>query len=103
MTPANLSTENGIPAELASFVSDGFIVPVSFTPDEKTVTFDIPSLAYEDEKDNDFDFSLIWIHPEFNQKFCHFYDETPGDLPNFYLMKETRNARDEQIEIDSLD
>ena len=34
---------------------------------------------------------LVWIHPEFNAQFCHYYDEKPGDLANFYLFKETRS------------
>ena len=38
-------------------------------------------LDYEDEDGTEFSLTLTWIHPDFNEEFCHFYDDTPEDLP----------------------
>ena len=93
----------GVPDELASFVDDGFLHIVFEKAEEKTVTFGIPSLAYTDENDNEFFFTLDWIHPDFNAQFCHLYHEKPGDLANFYLKKECRSIGDEDIDVPTLD
>jgi hypothetical protein len=81
MTTTNLQSQYAIPAELSSFIDDGVLVPVSETPDEKTLTLAVPSLDYQDENGTESLFSLTWIHPDFNEQFCHSYNETPGDLP----------------------
>jgi len=87
MTTTSLQSDYGIPAELASFVDDGFLVATWEQPDEKTLTLAVPSLDYEDEDGAEFTFSLIWIHPDFNHEFCRFYNETPGDLPVLYATR----------------
>jgi hypothetical protein len=49
-------------------------------------------------------YSLTWIHPAFNAQFCHYYDETPGDLANFFVTRETERMADEQLDdLESLD
>jgi hypothetical protein len=53
-----LTAEYKIPAELSAFVDDGFLVPLTPTPEEKTIAFDIPSLAYFDERNNDYSLSV---------------------------------------------
>jgi hypothetical protein len=98
-----LTDEYKLPQELSAFIDDGFLVPLTPTPEEKTIAFDIPSMGYKDERDNDYSFTLIWIHPDFNKDFCHLYHEVPGDLPNFYVLKESRNTPEEHIDLDSLD
>jgi len=57
-----------------------FLVPTWEEPAEKTVTLAIPSLDYEDENGTEFDLTLTWIHPDFNEQFCHFYNETTGQF-----------------------
>jgi hypothetical protein len=98
-----LTDEYKVPHELSTFIDDGFLVPLTPTPEEKTIAFDIPSMGYQDEQDNDYSFTLVWIHPDFNKEFCHLYNEMPGDLPNFYVKKESRNTPEEYIDLDSLD
>jgi hypothetical protein len=97
-----LEKNYGVPAELKQFVDDGFLTVAIEKPEEKTVTFAIPKLAYRDENDNEMYFTLDWIHPDFNADFCHYYHENPGDLPNFYLRKECRSHGDEDIDLESL-
>jgi hypothetical protein len=101
---STLTIDYAIPDELASFIDAGFLVPLSEKPEEKTVAFGIPSLRYEDENGAEHVFTLTWIHPDFNKDFCHFYEETPGDLANFFIEKETRNGPSEQVEdLESMD
>ena len=48
-------------------------------------------------------FTLIWIHPDFNDQFCHYYTEKPGDLVNFYLFEDTTDVGDDWLDVDTLD
>jgi hypothetical protein len=48
-------------------------------------------------------YSLVWIHPDFNREFCWYYDETPGDLPNFYLTRGFSDLGEESIDVESID
>jgi hypothetical protein len=99
MTTTELQTVYGIPAELLPWIDSGILVPLPHPKlDERTVKFNIPKLAYEDEKGRDFFFTLVWIHPDYNAEFCHYYTCTPGDDPNFYIVKETRNDSDEHVD-----
>lgn len=101
---STLEEEYAIPAELSEYIDSGFLLPLPPRPEEKTAKFDIPSLQYDDERGNEYFFTLTWIHPDHNKEFCHFYDETPGDLPNFFIEKETRNAASDMVEdLESLD
>ena len=93
----------GIPAELREFVDAGFLVVAFEKPEERTVTFGIPSLAYTDENDVDTYVTLDWIHPNFNAQFCHYFHEKPGDVANFYLTEACRERGDELMDVESLD
>ena len=99
----NLAVDYKIPADLQAFIDSGFLEFLSENEAEKTLTFYIPSMEYTDEHGHDIGFTLIWIHPDFNAQFCHFYLETPGDLANFYVFKETSDSGDEQLDIETLD
>jgi hypothetical protein len=96
-------SEYGIPPELQSFIDSGYLVVVFEKPEEKTVTFGIPSLAFTDEGGAETFFTLDWIHPDFNAKYCHYYHDTPGDLANFYLNKSCRERGDELIDVESFE
>ena len=82
---ADLAVEYGIPDDIMAFVEDGFLTIVSEDAGRKTVTLDIPSLGTVTTADSFTSYTLIWIHPDYNAEFCHYYVETPGDLPNFYV------------------
>ena len=56
-----------------------------------------------DDQDRDTTFSLVWIHPDFNDQFCHYYDSKPGDLANFYVVKETTDLGDDWLDVATLD
>jgi len=99
----DIAQRYAIPAELTAFIDSGFIQLLAENEAEKTVRFDIPALAWTDDQDRDTTFTLLWIHPEFNAQFCHYYDEKPGDLANFYVFKETTDLGDEWLDINDLD
>ena len=50
---------------------------------EKTLHLVVPSLRHKDRKGRVKIVSITRIHPDYNAQFCHYYHETPGDLPNF--------------------
>jgi hypothetical protein len=99
----DLAVDYKIPAELTTFIDDGFLEFLSENAAEKTIKFNIPLIAWIDEHGHDIMFTLVWIHPDFNAQFCHYFLETPGDLANFYVFKETSGMGDEQLDIESLD
>lgn len=72
-------------------------------PAEQTVEFHIPDLLYEDENGLGHTFTITWIHPDFNEQFCHYYTEKPGDLANFYVMKITDDSGDDWLDIETFD
>ena len=43
-------------------------------------------------------YSVIWIHPDFNAEYCHYYDQVPGDLPNFYAEEDTTDVGSDSID-----
>src|SRR5579863_3509915 len=92
-----------IPTELDQFIDNGFLEFLSENEDEKTITFDIPAISWKDDSDRDRTFTLIWIHPDFNDRFCHYYNEKPGDLANFYIVKETTDLGDEWLDLYAID
>jgi hypothetical protein len=99
----NIALKYTIPPELFRFITGGLLKLLSEDEAEKTVKFDIPTLAWTDDEDRHVTFTLVWIHPDFNEEFCHYFDQRPGDLPNFYLFKETSGLGDDWLEIDTLD
>lgn len=82
----------GLANELKRLVDEGALIPLTPKPEEKTLRFMFGR-----------DYTLIWIHPDHNAEFCHYYTETPGDLPNFYVFREYEDAGDEFLDIDTLD
>ena len=99
----DLAVDYKIPTELSAFIDSGFLKFLSENGAEKTIKFHIPSMSWTDALGHDVTFSLIWINPDFNAEFCHYYLETAGDLANFYVFKETSDLGDEQLDIKSLD
>ena len=93
----------GIPQELMAFIDSGFLQVVAERDEEKTIEFHAPSLRRRDRQRRITTFSLVWIHPNFNGQFCHYYDEKPGDQPNFYVSQDTSDLGDEQLDLNSLD
>lgn len=92
-----------IPPELMDFVDQGLLEMLSETPAERSVTFHIPPLAHNDSEDRLTSYVLKWIHPDFNAQFCDYYNETPGDLPNFLLIEEREGQADRRHDFASLD
>jgi hypothetical protein len=76
----------------------GFLEVASEEDDKKTVRLDIPSLSISTAADDFTSYTLIWIHPDYNAEFCHYYLEKPGDLPNFYVAIHSPNAPDNQVD-----
>lgn len=87
-----------VPGEIVSLVDDGFLEVSSVDEDEKTVYFTIPSKRVEFTRDHIMIYSLVWIHPDFNSEYCHFYDETPGDLPNFFVERQYSDDAPEAVD-----
>lgn len=98
-----LAAKYKIPPELDQFIDAGFLAMLSEDEAEKTVKFDIPSIAWTDDQDRDTTFTLVWIDPDFNEQFCHYYDEKPGDLANFYVFRETTDLGDDWLDLSTLD
>ncbi len=95
---ADLADKYKIPPEVMAFVNDGFLVLLAEVEAEKTIEFHIPSKRQTDDEGRITSYSVIWIHPDFNAEFCHYYDEKPGDLPNFYVRIDTDCSRGEQVD-----
>jgi hypothetical protein len=99
----DLAKDYGVPPEVMAFVDGGFLKVLAEAPDEKTVEFHIPSKRTTDTRGTISVCNLTWIHPDFNARFCHFYHETPGDLPNFYATQRSSDYADEHIDLETLD
>lgn len=97
------ATKYKIPPELDRFIDNGFLEVLSQNEAEKTIRFKIPSISWTDDKDRDTTFTVVWVHPDFNQDFCHYYDSQPGDLANFYVFKETTDLGDDWLDFETLD
>ena len=94
----DLADKFKIPAEVMAFVRDGFLEVVSEDEARKTVEFHVPSKRRTDDEGRITSWSVVWIHPDFNAEFCQYYDEEPGDLPNFYAQKDTTDLGDEPVD-----
>jgi len=94
----DLATTYDIPDEIMEFVRSGVLAVAEETPDRATVEFRITSLGSTDASDRYTLYNLVWIRPDRNAEFCHYYDEKPGDLPNFFVRIDTDHSRDEQVE-----
>jgi len=94
----DLATTYDIPDEIMEFVRRGILEVAEEAADRATVEFRIPSLGNADASDRYTLYNLVWIRPDRNAEFCHYYDEKPGDLPNFFVRIDTDHSRDEQVE-----
>lgn len=100
----DLAAKYKIPAEIMAFVNDGFLVVLSEDESTKTVEFHIPTQARIDRKGRFESYSVFWIHPDFNAQFCRYYDNTPGDMPNFDAVVEITDVGSEPVEgLDTVD
>ncbi len=99
----SISNLFAIPQELMGYVDRGVLEVLSEKPGEKSVTFHLPHSAHTDPEGYLTSYILKWIHPAFNSEFCDYYDETPGDLPNFLLVKEREGQPDRRFDFESLD
>ena len=66
-----------------------------------TVEFRISSRISVDHRRRMITCRIVWIHPAYNSEFCDYYQETPGDLPNFYV--EIQNSEGPPEIIDDLE
>lgn len=94
----DLAEKYGLPGELVAFIDRGFLELLREDFEKKTVEFHIPSKRAVDRHGRITAISLTWIHPAFNAEFCHFYDQSPGDLPNFYVTEDTTDVGSEIID-----
>jgi len=62
-----------------------------------TVEFHIPSRVSVDRRRRITAYRIVWVHPAHNAEFCDYYQETPGDLPNFYVEIENSEGPSEMI------
>ncbi len=95
---SDLALKYKIPAEIIAFVNEGLLVFLAEDEAMKTVEFHIPSKRQTDDEGRITSYSVTWIHPDFNAEFCHYYDEKPGDLPNFYVKEDTSDVGSDQID-----
>ena len=101
---SRFAADYAIPSELDALIDTGFLEVISEKPQEKTVEFHIPSKRWSNDKGSIASYSVVWIHPAHNAEFCHFFVETPGDLPNFYVSREFSDAAPESIDgLESVD
>lgn len=95
---SRFAADYAIPPDLDALIDAGFLKLVRERAAEKTVEFHIPSRRGRDDGGMMSAYSVVWIHPDHNVEFCHFFEETPGDLPNFYAQKEFSNAAVQSID-----
>ena len=87
-----------IPSELVPFIDDGFLVVVIHDWAEKYVEFCLPSKTIIDTNRRVTSYSVYWIHPDFNEECCHYFEREPGDLPHFYAIKDTTDLGSDPID-----
>lgn len=98
-----LMTKYGIPREIMAWIDSGFLELLVEKEGEKTVEFHVPARRTVDAEGRATTYSVIWIHPDYNEQFCHYYLENPGDLANFYVFRDTTDVGDEQLDLNSVD
>jgi hypothetical protein len=97
-------TDYDVPDDLISLVDEGFLKISTVDEDERTIYFTIPSKQVDFTRDHIMIYPLVWIHPDFNDQFCHFYIAEPGDLPNFFVERQYSDAAPEAVDgLDSVD
>jgi hypothetical protein len=82
---SQIGQKYAVPPEIDQFVDQGFLEVLVERPERMTVEFHIPSRVNEDHRRRITAYRIVWIHPAHNAEFCDYYEENPGDLPNFYV------------------
>jgi hypothetical protein len=82
---SHIAQRYGMPPEIDKFVDDGFLEVALEEPDKMTIEFRVPDAVTVDHRRRMKAYRVVWIHPDHNADFCHYYYETPGDMPNFYV------------------
>ena len=90
-----------LPKEIDRFIDGGFLELSMEQPDEMTVHFNVPSTQSIDHRGRITAYCMTWIHPDHNAEFCHYYEETRGDMPNFFV--EVCNGEGPSVMIDDLE
>jgi len=99
-----LAIRYGVPGELIDYVNDGLLELLSADKDCRTVVFHMPSRRWKDRCGRIATYTLTWIHPQFNARFCHYYEQVPGHLPNFWVAEDTTDAGEEIVpDIETMD
>jgi hypothetical protein len=98
-----LALRFGIPAELEMLIDTGVLEITGQDDAEKTLHLVVPSLRQQDRKGRIKVVTITWIHPDYNAQFCHYYHESPGDLPNFYVAEENSEGPDEPLDVNDLE
>jgi hypothetical protein len=80
---SHIGERYALPEEIDGFIDSGFLEVAMERPKEMTVEFRIPSKQSIDRRGRITAYCITWIHPDYNADFRHYYDESPGDMPNF--------------------
>jgi hypothetical protein len=89
-----------VPPEIDQFLDQGFLEVREERPDGMTVEFRIPSRVSVDRRRRITAYRIVWHHPARNAEACDYYEETAGDMPNFYV--EIQNSEGPSEIIDDL-
>jgi hypothetical protein len=87
-----------LPGDVDRFVDDGFLEVLWEDTEQRTIEFHIPSRISSDHRGRVTAYRIVWIHPEHNAEFCHFFADVAGDLPNFYVEVCTSDGPDEMLD-----
>jgi len=74
-----------VPTYVDQFLDQGFLEVLVERTNGTTVEFHIPSRLSIDRRGRITGYRIVWTHPDHNAESCDYYDEVPGDLPNFYV------------------
>jgi hypothetical protein len=90
-----LALRFGLPADLEKLIDTGVFAVTGEDDATKTLRLVIPSPspAGSQGPNQDRQHHL----PDYNAQFCHYYHETPGDLPNFYVAEKNSEGPDEPL------
>jgi len=99
----DLAQKYKIPDEIMAFVNKGVLVLLAEDEARKTVEFHVPSKRWTNPAGHITTYSVVWIHPDFNTEFCHYYVQKPGDMPNFHVQIDTDGSDDEVEDMDTVD
>ena len=87
-----------IPPEIDQFIDQGFLEVSTERPNGFTVEFNIPSRVSVDRRRRITAYCIVWNHPAHNAEACDYYEETPGDMPNFYVEIQNSEGPSEMLD-----